>query len=84
MRKHTDEMTPEERRAELRYQEDHFQHLVSGLDVQKDTPKTWYRRWWRKWSDLVTTTAKIILWTVLICVAAYLAGWFAILCATSL
>lgn len=84
MRKRADDMTPAERRAEMRYQEEHFQHLVADMPFPGDAPKTWYGRWWRKWSELVTTTGKIILWIVLICAAAYVAGWFAILCATSL
>lgn len=84
MRKDLDDMTPGELRRERAKQEERFQHLISHMPTPDDSPKTWYGRWWRKRSDLVKTTAQIILWTGLICVGAYVAGWFAILCATSL
>ena len=61
MRKPLEDMTPEERRAEAEFQEEHFRHLTSHLEPPKPLPKTWYGRWWRKWGEIVDTTVRIFV-----------------------
>ncbi len=84
MRKPLDEMTPEERREEKWYQEDHFRHLVSEMRPQRPIPKTRFERWWCEWGELVTTATHIVVGTALICAAVSGGMWFMIVCLSSL
>ncbi len=84
MRKPLDEMTPEERRAERWYQEDHFQNLVSDMKPRRPLPTTWFGHWWLKWGELTTTTAQIVIGTVLISAAVCGGMWLAIACLSML
>lgn len=63
VRKNPSDMTPAELAAEKAYQEQHFLHLVSHMELQ-EPPKTWYGRAWRKWGEFVGTVVKILVGTV--------------------
>jgi hypothetical protein len=84
MRKPLDEMTPEELRIEKWWQEEHFRHLVSDMQPVRPVPTTRFGNWWLKWGEVITTTTKIVVGTVLFCAVVSGAMWFFIACLSTL
>lgn len=67
--KSRDEMTPEELLAEKKFQEEHFEWLVSHLEEPEEpkTPQPWYSRWW---NGVVGVVVKMVMVFVIFSIIA--------------